>query len=281
MAQKILVAVGGPVFVRRKRLGRRQLEVAAPRLEAGIKAEVRGQHEGSAVIAVISVKKVRDRGLRRSGLDRRMRIDDACRSEKSRIRDSVDANLPIIVGHILQQPFDGVVGICALINVFRRTGTIELRGHIDKASLRLIPTANVLKYKDVPSSLERLGLPQPGSVMILAVGSDTVRRARHQERVWMRGILGDIYGGKQMNAVARRYPVLVLGVVRSQIERLRLPFLSNNDDHRQHSKADDGRFHQFSDWRLRRLRRNKQDQITRSRRERQSTERMRAARARG
>src|SRR5690349_9732027 len=98
-----------------------------------------------------------------------MRIDDARRGEESRIGNPIDAYLAVVVRHVFQQPFDRVVGVGALINIFRRVGPIELRRHIDEASLGLITPADILEYEDVSGALECLRLRQPSAVMVLAV----------------------------------------------------------------------------------------------------------------
>src|SRR5581483_4985690 len=128
----------------------------------------------------------------------------------------------------------------ALINIFRRVGPIELRRHIDEASLGLITPADILEYEDVSGALECLRLRQPSTVMVLAVWTDVVRRARDEERIRMRRVFGHIDRGKKMNTVAHRNPIFVLGVVRLNIKRLRLPLLRENGEYQQRNKQQNG-----------------------------------------
>ena len=50
-------------------------------------------------------------------------------------------------------------------------------------------------------------------ILIDAIGLDAVRRARQQDRIRLRLVLGDVDGGEELHAVAHRDAVFVLGVV--------------------------------------------------------------------
>ena len=85
-----------------------------------------------------------------------MGVDDAGRRVEPRIRDAPKADAPVVARHVLQQPFDRVVGVRALVDVrvpFRR---VDVRAHLDEIALGEIPAAHILKHEDVPGAIECL-----------------------------------------------------------------------------------------------------------------------------
>src|SRR5438445_8534456 len=79
-----LVAIGRAEIKRHSRL--RRLRWLRHRCKRGIESEVRRQHKRAAVISVVSKKQIGHRRLRRRSFQRWMRVDDARRSVKPRIR---------------------------------------------------------------------------------------------------------------------------------------------------------------------------------------------------
>src|ERR1019366_1951346 len=96
-AEKV-VTTGGAVVEGLALLGRQRRIVL--RLERAVEAEIRRQHEGSAVIAIVAHEQVGHGGLRRGRLQGGMRVDDAGRGEEAGVGDSPDADTAIVVGDI-------------------------------------------------------------------------------------------------------------------------------------------------------------------------------------
>ena len=158
-------------------------------------------------------EEVGHRRLGRRGFDGGMRIDDARGSVEPRIRDTPDADAAVVVGHVLQQPLDRVVGVGALVDVGVRLRLVDVRPHLDEIAFRQITPADVLKHEDVAGLVERLRRSQPRPELIDAVRRHAVRRARHQERIAPRGVLRHVDRREEPLAVAHRDGRLVLRVV--------------------------------------------------------------------
>src|SRR5260370_12517671 len=73
-----------------------------------------------------------------------MGIDNACGGEKSRIGNAPNSSFAVVAGNVVQQPFDGVVGVGAFVDVFRRFLTIFMRRHFLEGALGHIAAPNVL-----------------------------------------------------------------------------------------------------------------------------------------
>src|SRR6202162_2976338 len=67
---------------------------------------------------------------------------------KSRIRNSINARFAVVIGHILQQPVDGVVGVGTFIHILGVFFMIVVRRHLDKSSVTLKASAYILIYKN-------------------------------------------------------------------------------------------------------------------------------------
>ena len=187
-----------------------------------VEAEVRGEHERAAVVGVVAHEEVGHRSLRRGGLQRGMRVDDAGRSEESRIRDSPDSGVAVVVRHILEQPVDGVVEIAAVVNILLRLLVVDVRTHFDELALRHVAAAHVLKNEDVSRLVEVGRGAELRAVQVDTVGADAIGRAVDQERVGVRTVFGDVDGCEQVNAVAHRDSVFIFRVVLFDVEVRRL-----------------------------------------------------------
>ena len=134
---------------------RRELRIFL-RLERTIESEIRVQHERAAVVGVIAHEEIGHGSLRGSRFQSRMRVDDAGGSEEAGIRNSPDARVPIVVGHILEQPVDGVVEIAGVVDVLLGFLVVEVRAHFDELAFRHVTAADILKDENV-SRLVELG----------------------------------------------------------------------------------------------------------------------------
>ena len=103
-----------------KSLPREQAEIIMLRVVAGLDTETVAQLVGRSPGAV---RVAAHRGLRRYRDHRGMRIDHAGGNIEARIRDAPHPHLAVIVGNILQEPFDGVVSVGGLVSGF---GIIEI-----------------------------------------------------------------------------------------------------------------------------------------------------------
>ena len=230
MLEEILVAIARAV-VEVLRMPRARRGVLL-RLEEGIEAEVRGEHEGTAVVGVVAHVEIGDRRLRRGGTDRRMRVDDAGRRVEARIGNTPDADTAVMVRHVLEQPVDAVVHVAAFVDIGHGLLHIMMRRHLQPAAFGHVAAAHVLEDVDVAGLVELLGradVPAGPAVLVDTVAAtvvgadaDAVRRAHHQERIGLAGVLRHIDHRVQAHAVAHRDAVLVLRVMRLDVEGRRL-----------------------------------------------------------
>src|SRR5208283_7669 len=116
-----------------------------------VKPKIRRQHERAAMVRVIAFEQVGHRRLWGCRLQGRMRIDHAFRSEKSRVRNTPNSRLAIVVRDILQQPFDGVVQIAAVIHIILRFLVVDVRPHLYERAFGHEPPAHVLHTKIYPA----------------------------------------------------------------------------------------------------------------------------------
>jgi len=194
----------------RRRLGPRPAE-------AGVEAERVGQVERAVVMPVVTDEPVGDRRLRRDGFQRGVMGDGAHRRVEPGVRDAVHPDLAVMVGHVLQQPFDRVVGVRRLVDVLRPRLRRHVRPDILELALRHQPSANVLVDEDVPVADEQVRRAEAAAVGIRAVGRHAVRRPVEENRVRSRGVLRDVNRGEQLHPVAHRHLVLLLHVVRPDV----------------------------------------------------------------
>ena len=113
----VLVTIGGAV-VEARAAGRRWADGGARR-EVGVEAEVGGEHEGAVVIGVVTHKEVGDWSLRRGGFEGGVRVDHSGGGEEAIVGDAPDAGFAVVVGDVVEEPLDGVVGVGAFVEIFR------------------------------------------------------------------------------------------------------------------------------------------------------------------
>ena len=172
-----------------------------------------GEHERPAVIPVVIEEEVGYRRLRRRRLDCRVRVDDSGYCVEARVRAAPDAHAAVVIGHMPQQPFDGVVHVRAFVDIQRGLLLRSMRRHVGELAFRHPSAANILPHPDVAGLEERFGLEARRGIFIGTVRADAKRRSHDEERVRRRGILWHEYRREELHAVAHRDAVFVLGVV--------------------------------------------------------------------
>src|SRR5258708_36012070 len=110
-----------------------------------------------------------------------MGIDNACGGEKSRIGNAPNSSFAVVAGNVVQQPFDGVVGVGAFVDVFRRFLSVFMRRHFLEGAFRHIAATNILVDEDETVALQRRSGADTPWVLISAVGTNTVRRTDDEE----------------------------------------------------------------------------------------------------
>ncbi len=124
--------------------------------------------------------------------------------------------LPVLPGDILNQPFDGVVRVGALVDVLRAALDGLVRPDDDVIAFAHVAAANVLVDEDEFLAREEFGRPEIGAVLIDAVGRHAVAGALHQDRVSLPlrdDVLGDVDRREELDAIAHRDETFELVVV--------------------------------------------------------------------
>src|SRR5215467_1483489 len=114
---------------------------------------------------------------------------------------------------MLQQEFDGVIHIRAVVHVLGGFLVVDMRVHLQEIAFGHIPAAHVLIHNDVLGLFKFIRWANLLFVLIFAVGSNAVGSAVNQNRIGLRSVLGHIDGSKELLAVAHRNAVFVLGVM--------------------------------------------------------------------
>ena len=174
------------------------------------------------MVGVISHKKISHRSLGRRGFESRMRIDDAGGSIEPGIRDAPDPRVPVVVGHVLEQPVDGVVEIAGVVDVLFRFLVVDMRSHLDERAFRHVAAAHVLIHKNISRSVKLGRRAQRLAILIHAIRPHAVRSADDQERIRLRAVFGHINRREQVHAIAHGNSVLILRVVLLDAELRRL-----------------------------------------------------------
>ena len=175
-------------------------------------AEVLRQEECAVVMDVVAHEPVRDRCLRRRGLERRMGIDHPHRGVEAGIGDAEHADVAVVVRHVLHQPVDGVVGVRAFIEILRALGRIE-RTDVHVSALRAVAPAHVLRDEDELVLRQRAKRTGRVVVVVRAVWLECIRRAREHDGPRLRIVLGHIHAREETYAIAHRNAMLILGVM--------------------------------------------------------------------
>src|SRR5262249_2498250 len=108
------------------------------------------------MVPVIANEPVANRSLGRSSLERRVSFDDAHRCVKARIGYAPHPDSAVVIGNVLEQPFDRIIGVAAFIDIAGLLIWNE-RAVVDKFPLRHPSAAHVLVDKDVTLARHCLG----------------------------------------------------------------------------------------------------------------------------
>jgi hypothetical protein len=65
-----------------------------------------------------------------------MRVDHAGGGVEAGVGNPPNAGVAVVVGHILEEPINGVVEIGAVVDVLVRPLEVEVRSHFDELALR-------------------------------------------------------------------------------------------------------------------------------------------------
>src|SRR5215469_6616687 len=147
-----------------------------------------------------------------------MRIDDAGGSKKSRVRDSPDSRIAVVVRDIFQQPFEGVVEIAGIIHVFVGLLVIDVWAHLDERALRHVAAANILKNENISSFVEVWRRTELSAVLVYAIRTDAVGRTVDEKWVAVGTIFGNVNRREQMHAISHRDAKFVFCVMLFDVE---------------------------------------------------------------
>ena len=130
---------------------------------------------------------------------------------------------------VLHKPFDGVIGVAALIELSIGGFVFEMRSHVDKLAAAHVATSNILEDKDVAILFEVGCWPKSRAVLRHAIWANAIRRPHHQDGIlssWV-GIVRFVDGSEQLDAIAHGDPNFCFRVVRTNkvrtFVRRRLP----------------------------------------------------------
>ena len=213
----------------------------------GQEAEAGLQLERAVVVAVVADPPVGHGRLGRHDLHGGMGADQGVGGVETGRRDAPYAHAAVVIGHVLQQPVDRIVGIRALVDVgFRRlvrvvgTHGLELPfGHH--------AAAHVLVHDDVPLAGEEHGGPDPRLVR-RPVRRHAVGRALQQDGIGPRVVLRHVDGSEQPGAVAHGHVTLHLLIVLDDVPRVGVALAEDGPgqkDEEDQTDEEDGAWHGF------------------------------------
>ncbi len=174
--------------------------------------ELRGEHESAVVVCVIAFEEVGHGSLGRRSLDGGVRIDDRGCGVEAGVRNSPDADLAIVAGHVFQEPVDRVGHVGTLVGI-GGAGVVKMRAHVDELALGLVATANVLEHKNVSGFIEGLGWAELTAIRTFPIGKCAEWGAHDQEWMGLGGVFGRVHLGKQRDSVAHGDADFALGIV--------------------------------------------------------------------
>ncbi len=140
--------------------------------------EAIAQPEGAVVVEIVADVHIGGRSLRANGLDGRVRIDHGLGGQPAVVGNAVEAGPPVVAGHVLEQPSDGIVGVRGFVDRLR-VAVLAGRALHDECAFGSEPAADVLKDEDVAVGHKlAVGLAHQG----LGELGDAVGRSLDQER---------------------------------------------------------------------------------------------------
>ena len=155
--------------------------------------------EGAVVVKVVADEHVGRRGLLGNRLQRRVGLEQRHGGRPAGIGNAVDAHAAVIVGGVLQQPLDGVIGVGAFVDGLW-IALVSWGALHHEPAFRFEAAAQVLEDEDITVGNELIEIP--GFHKGLFVFRDAVRRANHQKGQESGCVLGAEDHGLQAHAVA-------------------------------------------------------------------------------
>src|SRR5579862_507784 len=156
---------------------------------------------------IVAQELVLRRRLRRGSRESGMCADHTLRYFPPAPGDSPLSYASVVVGDILNQPIDGVVGIGALIDLIR---TVQDRPVMNEFALRLEFAPGVLVDDDVPLLCEVVVRTDHRTVIVGPVRRNSVGCPADQNRILLRMIPRRVHDRKQFDTVAHWYHELRL-----------------------------------------------------------------------
>jgi hypothetical protein len=124
---------------------------------------------------------------------------DACHGrQEAWIRDAQRASASVVMGNVLQEPLDCIVGIGGLVHAFR-IDRVAKRSLHDELALAAVPPADILKDEDVSVRGEKAVI-----VADHGVACDSVRRSGEEKREWRAAISRFADAGVERHPVSHR-----------------------------------------------------------------------------
>ena len=142
-----------------------------------------------------------------------MSIDHSGTGVKTGIRNPHHPDFTVVIGNILDQPFDGIPGIRAFIEIRRILFFGEMRPHVDKIAFRHPSAANVLIDEDVARFSKQRRWAQVLTILVNPVWFNAVGGTGQHHWIGLRRILRHVHGGKQPFAITHRNSIFVLRIV--------------------------------------------------------------------
>ena len=139
--------------------------------------EAVGQPEGAVVVEVVAQEHRGRRRLGRHRLERRVGVEHRHDGEPARIRHAEHPDPPVVAGHVLEQPRDGVPGVGALVD---RLGVLPVARRTEHDELALGGEAAPDVLEDEDEAL--FGQLRAGNGEAPGGAADPVRRAGEDER---------------------------------------------------------------------------------------------------
>ena len=121
--------------------------------EVGQEVEGVREPEDAVAVEVVADEPVGDGGLRRRRLERGVGAHQAARGVEPGVGDPPLADPAVVVGDVLRQPLDRVVGVGRLVDP-GGVGAGPGRAHVDELPLRHVSAADVLVGEDVAGLAE-------------------------------------------------------------------------------------------------------------------------------
>ena len=172
------------------------------------------QPESAVVMPVVADEHVGRGRLRRGRDERRVGLDHSHHRLKPWIGDAVLPDLAVVVLHVLEQPFDRVVVVGALVG---RAPLGVVGAHHHELPFGAELSADILKDEDEAFLVEHARRPELGAVLIRPVGRNRVGRAHHENGVGNALVFGLVDDGEELDPVAHRHHDLALRIVVTNI----------------------------------------------------------------